>query len=151
SSPILQDHLLRALVAARLVTTRRLAPGRHRITSTGSLAFTAPVRVVNRVHRHATNLRTQTHPARTASLAERNVFMLDVADLAHRRSANERYTSHFTRRHTQLCVTAFLRHELREGSGGTRHLPALAGTKLDVVDLRAERDIDQRQGVARQN
>src|ERR1051325_9095325 len=27
---ILQDHLLRALVAARLVTTCRLAPGRHR-------------------------------------------------------------------------------------------------------------------------
>src|SRR4051794_29167041 len=37
SPAILQDHLLRALVAARLVTTRRLAPRRHRISSTGGL------------------------------------------------------------------------------------------------------------------
>ena len=55
----LQNHLLRALVAARLVTACRLAPGRYRITSAGSLAFTAAVRVIHRVHRHAANLRTQ--------------------------------------------------------------------------------------------
>ena len=32
-SPILQDHLLRTLVTARLVATRRLAPRRHRMAS----------------------------------------------------------------------------------------------------------------------
>src|SRR5215213_7497162 len=96
SSPILQDHLLRALVAARLVAARRLAPRRHRITSAGGLAFTTAVRVVHRVHRHATNLRTQTHPTRPAGLAERNVLMLDVADLAHGRPANKGHAPHFT-------------------------------------------------------
>src|ERR1044072_7483010 len=122
---ILEDHHLRALVAARLVAACRLAPGRHRITSTGSLAFAAAVRVVHRVHRHAANLRTQTFPARTTGLTERNVLMLDIADLAHRGSANERHASHFARRHTQLCVTAFLRHELRKRTRGARHLSAL--------------------------
>src|ERR1043166_1625149 len=150
-SPILQDHLLRALVAARLVTTRRLAPRRHRVSTTRSLAFTTTVRMVHRVHRHATNLRPQTFPTRTSGLAERNVLVLDVADLAHRRLANERHAPHFARRHTQLRVLAFLRHELRKRSGGARHLPAFAGSQFDVVNLRAERNIDQWQRVARQN
>src|SRR5829696_5345270 len=38
-SPILQNHLLRALVAARLVAACGLAPGRHRVSSARSLAF----------------------------------------------------------------------------------------------------------------
>src|SRR5215213_3350276 len=41
SSPILQDHLLGSLVAARLVAASRLAPGRHGISSTGGLALAA--------------------------------------------------------------------------------------------------------------
>src|SRR6185295_15060570 len=45
NSPISNDHLLGALVVARLVTARRLAPRRYRISSTGGLAFTAAVRV----------------------------------------------------------------------------------------------------------
>src|SRR5690242_13041078 len=145
---ILQDHLLRALVAARLVTTSGLAPRRDRIAAARSLAFTTTVRMVHRVHRHAPDVRAQTLPARTAGLTERNVLVLDVADLAHRRFADERNTPHFTRWHTQLRVLAFLRDELRKRSCRTRHLPALAGTQLDVVNLRAERNIDQRQRVA---
>src|SRR5215218_1496091 len=90
-SPILQDHLLRSLVAARLVAASRLAPGRHRISSTGGLALAAAVRVVHRIHRDTTNLRTQAHPTRPAGLSERNVLVLDVADLAHSRSTNERH------------------------------------------------------------
>src|SRR6185295_11130561 len=36
-------------------------------------------------------------------------------------------------------------------SGRARHLTALAGSQLDVVNLRAQRDIDQRQRIARKN
>src|SRR6185369_6667495 len=50
-----------------------------------------------------------------------------------------------------LRVAAFLRDELRERTCRARHLPALAGTQLDVVNLRTERDINQRKRVTRQN
>ena len=93
-------------------------------------------------HRDAANVGPQTFPARTAGLTKRNVLVLDVADLAHRRLANQRHAPHFTRRHTQLRVLAFLRDELRKRSRRTRHLPALAGTQLDVMNLRAERNVD---------
>src|SRR5688572_2016306 len=151
SAPIFENHLLRALVAARLVTAGRLAPRRHRIAAAGGLAFAAAVRMVHRVHRHAADFRPQTFPTRSSCFAERNVFMLDVADLAHRRFANERHAPHFTRRHTQLRVVAFLRNQLSKRARRARHLSAFAGTQLDVVNLRAERDVDQRQRVAGKN
>src|SRR6185503_20516983 len=113
SSPILEDHPLRALVAARLVAACRLAPRRHRISAARSLAFTATVRMVHRVHGHPANVRAQTFPARTPGLTERNVLVLDVADLADGRLANQRHAPHFAGRHTQLRVLAFLRDELR--------------------------------------
>src|SRR5579864_8983061 len=47
------DKRIGALVVARLVTTRRLAPRGHRVTSARSLALAAAVRVIHRVHRHA--------------------------------------------------------------------------------------------------
>src|SRR6185369_13140481 len=62
-SSILQNHLLRDLVTPRLVTTRRLSPRRHRITTTGSLTFTTAVWVIDRVHRNAANFRSQAFPA----------------------------------------------------------------------------------------
>src|ERR1044071_915239 len=56
-SPISDDHLLGALVLARLVPAGRLAPGRHRIAASRSLAFTTAVRMVHRVHRHPAYVR----------------------------------------------------------------------------------------------
>src|SRR6185503_10866303 len=78
-------------------------------------------------------------------------LVLDVSDLAHRRPANKGNSSHFARRHTQLGVIAFLRDELRESASRASHLAAFSGSQFDVVNLRTERDIDQRQSVARKN
>src|ERR1041385_992034 len=97
-SAIANDHLLRALVLARLVTARRLAPGRHRIASGGSLAFIAAVRVVHRIHRHTAHVRTNSFPTRPACLTQRNIFVLDIADLAHGSAALNRHPPHFTDR-----------------------------------------------------
>src|SRR5205809_4665822 len=85
-SSISDDHLLRALVLARFVTACWLAPGRDRIAATGSLAFTTAMRVVYGVHRHATHVRAKSLPTRSTRLAERNVFVLDIAHLAHSRA-----------------------------------------------------------------
>src|SRR6185436_11142492 len=101
-SPISDDHLLRPLVLARLVTACRLAPGRHRIAAAGSLAFAAAMRVVHRVHRHAAYVRANALPTRSTSFTERNILVLNIADLAHRGPAFNRHAPHFARRHTQL-------------------------------------------------
>src|SRR5678815_578760 len=61
-SSILQDHLLGSLITARLIPTSRLTPWRNWISSTRSFTFAAAVRVVYRVHRDATNLRSQAFP-----------------------------------------------------------------------------------------
>src|SRR3954471_9928994 len=85
-SSISDDHLLRSLVLARLVTACRLAPGRHRIAASGSLAFAAAMWVVHRVHRHAAYMWANALPTRSASFTERNILVLNITDLAHRRT-----------------------------------------------------------------
>src|SRR5918998_2481265 len=87
-SAVAHDHLLRALVVARLVAARRLAPRGDGVASARSLALAAAVRVIDRVHRDAANLRPQAVPARAARLAETHVLVLDVPDLPDRRVAD---------------------------------------------------------------
>src|SRR3954447_26006495 len=95
-SPISDDHFLRALVLPRLVTARRLTPGRHRVAAAGSLAFTTAVRMVHRIHGHAAHVRPNALPTRSASLTQADVFVLNIADLAHSRATLNRHASHFT-------------------------------------------------------
>src|SRR6476659_3502641 len=51
----LHDEPIRALAIAGLVSLGRHTPRRHRVASTGGLAFTAAERVIDRVHRHSAN------------------------------------------------------------------------------------------------
>src|ERR1051326_8796835 len=95
-SSISDDHLLRALVFTRLVSARRLAPRRHRITAAGSFSFTAAVRVVHRIHRHATHVRANSFPTGTTSLTQRNIFVLDITNLPNGRATFNRHAPHFT-------------------------------------------------------
>src|SRR5277367_1924243 len=46
------NQLVRPLVHARLRTLGRLAPRRDRVTATAGAAFTAAMRMVDRVHHH---------------------------------------------------------------------------------------------------
>src|SRR5665213_3500613 len=55
------DQLVGGLLA-RTRTTLRLAPRRHRVTTTRGLAFATTEWVVHRVHRHTTRLRSDTLP-----------------------------------------------------------------------------------------
>jgi hypothetical protein len=112
------------------------------MTTTGSLTFTTAVRVIDRVHCDTANFRSQTLPTRTARFTKRYVFVLDVPNLAHSRFAYEGNASNLARWHTQLRVIPFLGNELRKRSGGTCHLPTLAWSQFNVVNLRSQRDID---------
>src|SRR5580700_7946502 len=51
------DKCVRALVIPRLVSASRLPPRGYRMTSARSLAFSAAVRVIDRVHRNAAIMR----------------------------------------------------------------------------------------------
>src|SRR5215467_7454913 len=81
------DETVCALVIARLVAAGRLAPWSHRMTSTGGFTFTAPVRMVHRIHGNTAIDGTATHPALASSFADGNVFMVEVSDLSNRRHA----------------------------------------------------------------
>src|SRR5438309_9625218 len=63
------EHVVCALVVARLVSTGGLSPGRDRMASARGLALTATMRMVDRVHDHAAVSGTNTQPARAPCLA----------------------------------------------------------------------------------
>src|SRR6476659_5864738 len=94
------------------------------------LAFTAAERMVDRVHRDAAHVRTLAHPAAAARLADRDVLVFDVADLADRRVARDDDRADLVARHLDRGVVAFLGDDLHRRSRGARDLPALARPKL---------------------
>src|SRR6266516_3945382 len=143
------DQLVGFLVlAARALAERRHAPGRHRMAAALRLALAAAVRMVDRVHRGAADGRALAAPAATAGLAVGDVLVVDIADLADGRPARQRTAAHLARGQAQDAVTLILRDQLDARARRARHLAALAGLQLDVVDERAGRDVRQRQGVA---
>src|SRR6266478_270533 len=75
------DKRIGPLIVPRLVSPRRLAPRRYRMTSARGLAFAAAMRMVHRVHRNAAVMRTLSHPARASRLAPRDVFVVRVPHL----------------------------------------------------------------------
>src|ERR671923_62078 len=146
--PAADDQAVGFLVLrARALAERGHAPRRHRVAAALRLALAAAVRVVDGVHRGATHGRALAEPAAAARLAARDVLMVDVADLADRRAAGQRYAPHLAGWKPQHAVALVLRDELHTGAGAARELPALAGLQLDVVDERAGRDRAQRQRI----
>src|ERR1035437_6046794 len=88
------------------------------------LAFAPTHRVIDRVHRHPACLRTNTEPARAASLAPANVEEVGVADLSDRREAREVNLSCLARWQADRRKLAFFRHDLTCIAGGPSNLPA---------------------------
>ena len=113
------------------------------------LALAAAVRVVDRVHDGTTDGRAHVHVALTAGLADHDVGVLGVADLAHRGAAGDEHAAHLGRRHAQDGVLALLAHELAGVAGGAGDRSALARLELDRVDERTHGDVGEGQGVAR--
>jgi len=85
---------------------------------------------------------------RTAGLAEALVLVIDVAHLADGGHAAHVHATDLPGGQPDECLRAFLGHELRGGAGRADDLPATAGDELDVVELRAQRDVAEWQGVA---
>ena len=107
------------------------------------------MRMVVRVHRDTARLRTASEPAAAACLADGDVLMLEVADLADRRTAVDVHAADLAGRHAQERIVAFLCHELCRRARAADELCALADLQLDGMDDRTERDVLQRECVAR--
>src|SRR6266508_2056893 len=140
-------------LAARLVLLAGpalwLPPGRHRVAATGALALAAAERMVDRVHGHAAGLGADALPAVAARLADLDQVSLGEADLANGGPAVDRHPAHLGGGQAQGGEVALLGHELDAGTGRARNLPAAARLELDVVDGGADRDVAQREGIAR--
>src|SRR6185437_4811115 len=129
-------------------TAFRLTPRADRVATARALALATAVRVVNRVHRDASHGRSLPLPAVAARLAELDVALLGVADLADGRAALDGHPADFTGWHTERRVRAFLGQQLDAGTGGPRDLRAATRPHLDRVYHGASRDRPQRERVA---
>src|SRR5680860_1458117 len=142
------DELVAVLVGVPGATLG-LAPRADRVTSTGGLALTATMRVVNRVHGDTTHRRAFALPAHATGFAPVDVALLGIAHFADRRAAAQVDVADLAGRHTQLRVGTVLGHELHLGAGRPRDLGAAAGAELDRVEDRTHWDVAHRQAVAR--
>src|SRR5215218_2165558 len=118
----LHDEPVRHLPVPRLVTLGRHAPRRDRMAAAGGLAFAAAERMVHRVHRDAAHVRLPAQPPSAAGLADRDVLVVDVADLADRRQAGRVDLANLARRHLHRGVLAVLGHQLHGGARAARDL-----------------------------
>src|SRR5256885_2429879 len=137
-----------ARVVAGLETHCRLAPGGLRLATDGRLRLSAAVGIVTRRHHDAADGRTPTHVALVAGAADLLVLVLDVAYLTDRRAAADVDDADAARWQTDLGVLAFLRDQLRRAAGRAHELRTPARLELDAVDLRAGRDVLEREAVA---
>src|SRR5437870_4697803 len=146
--PPLQDPAVRALVVACLVALGRLAPRRLGVIALGA-SLAPAVWMVDRVHGDPAHARPPPEPAHPAGLPERDVLVLEVADLPDRRPAGESHAPELPRGELEQRVVAFLCHELDAGPGAAPELSPAPLAELHVVHRRAERDVRQRQAVSR--
>src|SRR4051794_18370834 len=145
-TPAAHDQGVAGLALARAALG--LALRVHRVPTTGGLALTTTVRVVDRVHGHTADGRALALPPHPAGLAPVDVGVIGVAHLADGGAAAHVDVADLAGRHAQLRVGTVLGDQLDAGPGRTCDLGATTGAELDRVHHGAGRDVAQRQVVA---
>lgn len=77
-------------------------------------------------------------------LAEVDVFVFEIADLTDGSLAVKTDDADFTGGKSDLRNAVFLSHKLSSGTGAADELTALARIKLNVVNLRTNRNLGKR-------
>src|SRR5208283_6208913 len=145
--PAADDQIVRRLLLARLVALGGLAPRRLGMVSFG-LALATAVRMVNRVHRDSTDMTALAEPSRAPGLTDRNIFMVEVADLADGSAAIRLHHPLLARGQLEQSHLALFGHQLSLHARAARELGAGARLHLDGVNDGAERDVLEHQRVA---
>src|SRR6059036_1514954 len=136
---------------ARLAALGDLAPRRHQLLPTAprlGLAGAPAVGVVDRIARDAAVDGADAPMTRTARLAENDVLVFEVADLADGRQAVFVDPPNFPRGQTNLRVTSVARHERRGRTGAADHLAAAAGSQFEIVNWQADGNRLERKAIA---
>src|SRR5262249_19569684 len=133
----LHNELVGSFVVPRLVPQCGFTPWCQRVVPLHP-AFTSAMRMIYRIHDHTANGRTYSHMAMPPGLSDRDVLMIEIAYLSNRCRAVHIHQSHFSRRKFDVSVSAFLRYNLCGSARAAGHLRPLSGTKLNVVNGRAE-------------
>src|SRR5512134_677633 len=120
------DEAVGPFVDTGLVTLGRHTPRRDRMPATGALALATAMRMVDRVHRHTTGLRTLAKPAITTGFADLDILMISIADLPDGGTALLQHQANLAGWHPQLRVLAFLGSNHGVGAGAAGQLPPLA-------------------------
>src|SRR5262245_38120307 len=110
------------------------------MTTAAGSAFAATHRVRHRSLGDAADVRAPALPAIASGLANRDVRVVEVADLADRRAALEMDLANLPRGEDENGVIALFRRELDERARGAGELAALPREQLDVVNLEADRN-----------
>src|SRR5450755_1212096 len=133
--PPVHNKLIRALFVPRLIPARRLAPRGHRMPTARSLALTAAVRMVDRIHRYSAVIRTLAQPPRASRLADGYVLVIKIADLPDRRHAVLRNLAGLARRQLHQRVFCLFGDQLRRAARRAHHLSTLARLQFQVMNL----------------
>jgi hypothetical protein len=112
-------------------------------------ALTATMRMIDRIHCDTAHVRPDTSPAGTARLTDRDIFVVDIADLPDRRAAFRLHHPLLTRGQLQQSELALFRHQLRLRAGSSSQLRTSPRLHLNRMHEGAERDILDSQCVAR--
>src|SRR5213593_326352 len=104
-----------------LVALGRLAPRSHGVIPL-PLALAAAHGMVDWVHDRAAHCRPEATPTHAASLADRDVLVVEVAHLTYRGHAVETDEADLTGRQLQRRAAAFLGQELGLGAGASAEL-----------------------------
>lgn len=123
-------------------------PRADRLACFTGTAFAATVRVIDRVHGHATNRRADTAPTHCTGLADLAQAVFFVTDFTDGGAALDVHAAHFTRAQTNLGVRAFAGQQDGGSAGRTDHLSTFAGDHFHAVDGGTHRDVADRQRVA---
>ena len=118
------------------------------MTAALGAAFAATMGMVDRVHGGAANMGALALPDIAARLADDFVHMVGIGNRAHRGHAGQRDLAHFRGIQTHQRIAAVAAEILGVGAGAARHLAALAGLHLDIVDDGAHGHGAQRHGIA---
>src|SRR5450432_3198150 len=112
------NELVGRLVRTSAGALGRLAPRRDRVTAAGGLAFAAAMRVVDRVHGDAADVRAAALVAVAAGLAHDLVHVVGVRDRAHGGHAAVRHHAQLARVEADLGVAGVAADQLGVGPGG---------------------------------
>src|SRR5690349_6861313 len=109
------------------------------MTAGCSFTFATAVWMVNWVHDHTANGRTNTAPTHRTSFTDLAQAVLGIADFANGCTAFDMHATNFTGTQTNLSVSTFTRHQHHASAGCTRHLRALTWQHLNAMHDRADR------------